>query len=153
MRQRNFTWRGVAALALCFSWLAATGWARAAEQTYEAQLLWGTDQEKSPNPNHKPVSEATKERLKRLPLKWKNYFEVNSQTFSIAPGGSQKVTLSHACEIQVQALPDNMVSVTQYGKGREVARQKQVLPPKEVLVLGGNAPGANAWLVILKRVE
>jgi hypothetical protein len=34
-----------------------------------------------------------------------------------------------------------------------VVRRIQKLPKGEILVFGGNAPNATAWLVILKRIE
>jgi hypothetical protein len=32
-------------------------------------------------------------------------------------------------------------------------KRTQALPKGEILVLGGNAPNASAWLVILKRID
>jgi hypothetical protein len=46
-----------------------------------------------------------------------------------------------------------MVEVSLVGKGKDVAKRTQKLPKGETLVLGGNAPNATAWLVVLKRLE
>ena len=45
------------------------------------------------------------------------------------------------------------VEVVLYGKGKETLRRTQALPKGEMLLLGGNAPNATAWLVVLKRIE
>jgi len=45
------------------------------------------------------------------------------------------------------------VEVSLIGKGKEVVKRTQALPKGEILVLGGNAPNATAWLVILKRTD
>jgi len=34
-----------------------------------------------------------------------------------------------------------------------VVKRTQALPKGEILVLGGNAPNATAWLIILNRIE
>ncbi len=139
------------AVALCFAGLPVS--AAAGEISLEALLLWGTNEAKSPNPKHKPVSPELRERLKSLPLKWTNYFEETRKEFAVPQGASKRVALSDVCEVEVQNVDGATVCITQYGRGREVARQKQVMPKNEVVVLAGNAPGANAWLVVLKRAK
>ena len=44
-------------------------------------------------------------------------------------------------------------AVALFGKGKETLRRMQNLPKGEMLVLGGNAPNATGWLVVLKRIE
>ncbi len=45
------------------------------------------------------------------------------------------------------------LEVVLFGKGKETLRRTQTLPKGEMLVLGGNAPNATAWLIVLKRIE
>jgi hypothetical protein len=45
----------------------------AAELHLEAKLIWGTDDEKSPDPNHKPVDAVTAEQFRKV-FRWKYYF-------------------------------------------------------------------------------
>ncbi len=127
--------------------------ARGADLKLEAQLLWGTDDAKSPNPAHKPVSPDIKKKLAQLPLKWSNYFEVSRKTIEATPGATKRVSLSEACELEIKNLDGSKIEVTHFGKGRRVGTQTQVLPRGEILVLGGNAPNATAWLIVLKRLE
>jgi hypothetical protein len=119
----------------------------------EAHLIWGTNDEKSPDPSHKPVDAEIKQKLKDLPLKWANYFEVNRKSFVVFPGEPKKVPMSQKCEIEVKNLGRANVEVSLFGKGTHVFKQTQALPKGELLVLGGRAPNSTSWLVVVKRLE
>ena len=61
--------------------------------------------------------------------------------------------LSDKCELTVVNHNNSTVEVALIGRGKEVVRRTQSLPKGQILVLGGNAPNATAWLVILKRTD
>jgi hypothetical protein len=125
-----------------------------AELKLQTQLVWGTDDSKPPEgKSYKPVEPAIQRRLKELPLKWKNYFEVKRIDFSVTPAVPKKVPLSEKCELNVLNQSNSNLEVSLIGKGKEVVKRTQSLPKGDILVLGGNAPNATAWLVILKRVD
>jgi hypothetical protein len=120
----------------------------------EAQLLWGTDATKSPNPKHKPVDPELKKKLQNLvPLKWTNYFEETRKAFLVPEGDSRTCALSDVCEIHVKNADGTKVEVTLFGRGKKAFTQVQPLPKGEILALGGNAPNRTAWLVVLRRTE
>lgn len=119
----------------------------------EVQLIWGTDQSQSPDAKHAPVEPAVKKKLKELPLKWANYFEVCRKEFKVPLKGTVKTPLSEKCAIEVTNIDGSQVEVGLFGKGAQVVRRIQKLPKGEILVFGGNAPNATAWLVVLKRIE
>jgi hypothetical protein len=128
--------------------------AQAAQIKLQTQLVWGTDDSKPPDgKDYKPVDPTIQSKLKDLPLKWKNYFEVKRTDFSVTPAVTKKVMLSEKCELNVLNQTNSILEVSLIGKGKEVVKRTQSLPRGEVLVLGGNAPNATAWLVILKRVD
>ena len=131
-------------------WLRAAG---SPELKYEAQLIWATNDKKSPDPKHKPVEPEVRKKLGELPLKWDNYFEVNRKQFSVAKNGNAKLPMSEKCSIEVKQLEGDKVEVSLFGKGEAVLKRTQALPKGEILVLGGNAPNETAWLVTLKRFE
>ena len=141
-------------LCIALAIAALTPTARAAELKFQTQLVWGTD---DPNPppgkNYKPVEPAILNKLHELPLKWKNYFEVKQIDFQVTPAVTKKVPLSDKCELNVLSQSNSTVEVALFGKGKEVVRRTQSLPKGQILVLGGNAPNATAWLVILKRTD
>lgn len=125
----------------------------AAELKLEAQLIWGTNDKKSPNPDHKPVDAGVEKRLKKLPFKWQNYFEVNRKQFAVAQDDTKKVVLSKDCEIKVRNLGKGVVEVQLFGKGELVSKISQALPKGEWLVTGGNAANLTSWFVVLRQVD
>jgi hypothetical protein len=140
-------------LALALLTVAAVG-AQAAEMKLQAFLLWGTDDSKPPEGKaYQPVNADIRQKLKDLPLKWTNWFEVKRVECEVAEGASKEVTVSDKCQLNVSKLAGSELEVTLIGKGKEVVKRKQSLPKGEMLVLGGNAPNATAWLVVLKRIE
>jgi len=139
------------ALVLLSLLLAAAAWAGGGK--FEARLIWGTNDAKSPDPKHKKVEAEVEKKLADLPLKWKHYFEVNRKTLAVSRGGCEKAELSDKCSIEVKDLDGNKVDVSLIGKGEPVLKRTQPLPKSEILVLGGNAPNATAWLVTLKRLD
>ena len=138
------------------SFFLALGQSRAqgADLKFEAQLIWGTNEKESPNPNHKPVSAEMRKKLESLANKWANYFVVTNMTFAVPRGGAKRVPLSGKCEIEVKDLGHAQIEVTHFGKGKEVWKGKQALAKGEIFpVLGGNAPNATAWFMVLRRLE
>jgi hypothetical protein len=120
----------------------------------EVQLLWGTNDDQSPDKNHQPVDPDIKKRLKDLPLKWNNYFLVTRRRFEVPFQATKKEPLSEKCAIEVKNLGNDSIEVMQYGKtGQQLWKGTQALPKGQVLFLGGNAPNATSWLVLLKRIE
>ena len=103
-----------------------------------AQLVWGTNDEKSPDSNHKPVDEATLKKLQDLPLKWKSYFEVKRQDLEI-PVNESRNTQLNKCELKIKYLGDSKIEITPYGNGKELQTRLHKLPKGETLILGGNA--------------
>ena len=130
------------------------GWsAQSTTFKLQAQLVWGTNDDRSPDPKHKPVDSDVKAKLHELPLKFTNYFEVCRKSVEVGLSNSNRVTLSDKCDVEVRSLGGANFEVLLYGKGKQVVNRKQVIAKGELLVMGGNAPNATAWLVVLKRLE
>jgi hypothetical protein len=145
-------------IALTFLGLLGMGVALAADAKsaakFEAQLIWATNDKQSPDPKHKEVEPEIRKKLAELPLKWEHYFEINRQQVSVPKNGTNCVVLSDKCTVTVKRLGDQKVEVSLYGKKATACfTRTQPLPKSDILVLGGNAPNATAWLVTLKRVE
>ena len=126
---------------------------QAGEIKLEAQLIWGTKDEKSPDPKHKPVDPKVAKKLKNLPFKWQHYFEVNSKKFSVAEGETKKIVLSKDCEIKVRDAGKGVVEVQLFGKGASVGKISQSLPKGELLVIGGDAANFTSWFVVLRQAD
>jgi hypothetical protein len=137
----------------CFLLAFTVASAQAADFKFEAFLVWATHAEKSPDPQHKAVSPEVRAKLKDLPLKWEHFFEVSRKSFSVSKGATEQVPLSPKCSVRVSAVDGDRIEVSLIGKGEPVLKRTQALPKGDMLVLGGNAPDASAWLVVLKRIE
>lgn len=134
--------------------VSSTAVVQAGDLHFQAQLIWGTNDEKPAGCKFKEVDDETRKRLAELPLKWKHLYEVNRTNVVVARKESRKVAMSDKNALEVKVLDGKKVEVSLYGKkGDLVGKQTQPLPTGEILVLGGNAPNATCWLVTLKRVE
>lgn len=134
---------------------------------YQAILIWGSDDDKTPE-NHKPVSPEVAKKLKNF--KWKNYFEVAQKEFTVVKDDKSikadkegkegkgdknqtKVKMSKDCEIILKLLDNDQVEVTLVGKGKPTSTIKQQLRKGGCLVTGGDASNATGWFIIIKQVE
>lgn len=133
--------------------LALPSRSEAADLKLEAQLIWGTNEGRSPDPKHKAVQAEIARKLKDLPFKWSHYFEVNRQRFTLSPTETKRVQMSDECEITVRQAENAQVELVLIGKGRRVGKVIQRLPRNELLVLGGNAPNFTAWFVVLRQTD
>src|SRR5882672_8129061 len=139
---------GLVALAVSTMLCAAV----AAERKVEARLIWGTNEEKSPDPKHKPLDGELAKKLHEMPLKWKNFFEVNRQIFTINTNSYTNVMMSKQCSIEVKDKGGNNVTVKLYGQGKQVNRVDKPLPKGEVLTIGGDAKNNSAWLITVRPI-
>ena len=140
---------GVAAIALTLG----LGAASAAERRIEARLIWGTNGDKSPEPSHKPLEGDLAKKLNEMPLKWKNYFEVNRQVFAINDRVYTNVLMSKKCTIEVKDKGNNNITVKLYGEGKQVNRIDKPLPKGEVITIGGDDKGNNAWFITVRPID
>ncbi|HTD66004.1 MAG TPA: hypothetical protein VK846_05675 [Candidatus Limnocylindria bacterium] len=129
------------------------GAANAADRKMEARLIWGTNEDKSPDPNHKPLDGELAKKLRDMPLKWKNFFEVNRQVFTINTNAYTTVVMSKQCSVEVKNKGANNVTVKLYGHGKQVNRVDKPLPKGEILTLGGDAKDNNAWFITVCPVN
>ena|ERR1041385_4160370 len=155
MKNRLSTLIAAAALVAAFATFGQTNGQSPAkpDKKIEIQLLWGTDAAKSPNPAHKPVEADIQRRLRSSPLKWTNYFLVKKMTVSVPRRQATRQPISDKCAIEIQDLGNTMLELSFYGKDKKVEKRKQALPRGDVFVYSGNAPGTNAWLLVLKRLD
>ncbi|PYK98548.1 MAG: hypothetical protein DME18_03340 [Verrucomicrobia bacterium] len=123
-----------------------------ADLMLQAQLVWGTNNDKPDDPKLKDVDQKVKDKLRGV-FKWKNYFEVNRQDFTLTASAPRKVKMSDLCEIEVQNLGNSSVELKLYGKGKMVVRKTQRIKSGELLVLAGDDKNDTAWFVVLSLVE
>ncbi len=151
MRQRLFS-RPIIRVSVALILLAgSTVQTFAANLKLEAKLIWGTDDAKSPNPEHKEVDAATKEKLRKV-FKWKNYYVVNRITKPVPSRGSNKFELSKECTIEIKELEGPRVEVKLIGKGKEVHKTTLNIEKGQSVVYSGDDTNQSAWFVIITEL-
>ena len=118
----------------------------------EAVLIWGTNDDKSPNPTHKLVDAKTAEQLRKV-FAWKNYFEVRRTNGMVPNRGTNSFTVSKECTIEIEELEGPKVAVRLIGKGSAQNRTVKALSRGELFVLGGNVKDGSAWFVIISQLD
>src|SRR5262245_56218749 len=97
--KKRACFRGIALagmIAFCASSVLARG--GTSDLKLQAQLVWGTNNEKPDDPKLKEVDATVAEKLRKV-FKWKNYFEVNRQHVNVVAGSAKRVKMSDDCEI------------------------------------------------------
>ncbi|MBK7997509.1 MAG: hypothetical protein IPK15_01935 [Verrucomicrobia bacterium] len=151
MRQRLFS-RPIVRVSVALLLLAgSTVQTFAANLKLEAKLIWGTDDAKSPNPEHKEVDAATKEKLRKV-FKWKNYYVVNRITKPVPSRASNKFELSKECTIEIKELEGPRVEVKLIGKGKEVHKTTLNIEKGQSVVYSGDDTNQSAWFVIITEL-
>lgn len=144
----------ILAAIICIAFLLCPSSAKSAagDMKLEVQLIWGTNDKKSPDETHKEVEAEVKKKLEDLPLKWSHYFQVKSKKFDLAVGETKKEALSDRCSVEVKNL-NGSIEISLFGRGERLVKRTQTFPRKEILAVGGNAPNSTSWLVVLKRID
>ena len=118
----------------------------------EAVLIWGTNDDKSPDPKHKSVDAKTAESLRKV-FAWKNYFEVNRTRGTVPSRGTNAFTVSKHCTIEIAEMEGPKVGVRLIGKGKPQNHTIKALSRGELFVLGGDVKDGSAWFVIISQLD
>lgn len=126
---------------------------RAMEVKLRAQLVWGTNDETPKDPKYTELGGKLKDKLSRV-FKWKNYYQIKDQPFSVKPGEVRKVKMSDKCELELKLLDDFTLEVQLFGEGalvKTVRQPLQALRQGELAVLAGDSKEkfGDAWFVVL----
>jgi hypothetical protein len=132
--------------------LLASSTALAEELKIEARLIWGTNDDKSPDPNHKLVDSRTAQELRKV-FVWKNYFEVSRTNGTVPNRGTNSFTVSKHCTVEIAELEGPKVSVLLIGKGKPQNRTTKALSRAEPFVLAGDVKDGSAWFVIISQLD
>lgn len=135
------------ALAACGAGPALAGGGTDKPVKYRAQLVWGTNGQQPDRPL-KAVSPELREFLGRV-FKWRDYWEVSVKTAEIPAHGMAALDMSEECRLEIRRLESHEVEVQLVGKGRQVFKQRQKLPPGEKFIVGGDSKLENAWFVVV----
>ncbi len=139
-----------------FLWLAlsvalgTSADALAAELKLDVRLVWGTNDEKSPNPGHKPADAKTTAKLAKA-FKWKTYFLVSSHNVDVPDKAAKKVKLSDQSEVEVREVEAGKIEVKVFGKGKLVRTITEKLSKDGTVVIAGDDKNESAWFILIKN--
>jgi hypothetical protein len=113
-----------------------------------AQLIWGTDGGMPAEAKIKEIDRDTRAKLKGI-FRWKNYFEVSREEFTVATAAKRRVQMSKKCQVEVENQGRSIIEVKLFGEDKLLLTKRQVLRAGELLVLAGDDKDDTAWFVIL----
>lgn len=117
-------------------------------EDYQVRLIWGSNDETSPNPNHKKLDSELTAFLKKK-FKWANYYEVSSKTLSLPLNKTGEAKLSDVCTVKVKNLGNSWLEADLFGQGKQVSKTKEEL--KKWIILAGDAKNDTAWFVVIRK--
>lgn len=142
---KSATWFG------CFLLLTSFGASdiRAADPKLDVQLVWGTNDDSSSNPDHKPLDTPLVKKLGMF--KWKNYFTVNRKEVSLSANAPQKIRLSPKCEIEVKHVGGPRYEINVFGQGKHVRKITEKITKQDSLVIAGDDKNDCAWFILIRE--
>jgi hypothetical protein len=135
----------------CFLLMISAGAAQlaAADSKVEVRLVWGTNDDSSSNPNHKPLEAPLVKKLGMF--KWKNYFTVNRKEVSLSSDAAQKVQLSSKSEIEIKHLAGSRYEINVYGQGKHVRKITEKITKQDSLVIAGDDKNDCGWFILIRE--
>jgi hypothetical protein len=120
----------------------------------QVQLIWATNDPKSPNPKHYLLPEQDPLAAKlRKTYRWTNYFEVNKLRGNIPSGGTNNFPVSDKCNLEIVNLGNDWVEIKLFGQGKKVSTHRERVLADWPVVLAGHSNNSNAWFVAVKRIS
>ncbi len=116
----------------------------------EVRLIWGTNDDNSPNPDHRPVDAKTTGMLSKA-FKWKKYFLVNSEKVDVPSRAAKKVKLSDQSSVEIRELEGDRIGIDVIGKGKVVRKITEPLSKDGTVVIAGEDKNDCAWFIIVKN--
>jgi hypothetical protein len=133
--------------------LAGASPARAADLKLEAQLVWGTDEQKPKDATYKELDPKIKRKLGAV-FKWKNYFRIKAEKVVLPPKEVKRVRMSPKCELELKLANEATLEVKLFGEGKwtkTIRQSLKALQQGELAVLAGDDKDkyGDAWFVVI----
>jgi len=129
--------------------LLATPAAEDLTSTFYVQLVRGSDEDKPPKADAKPIGPKLSQKLQPV-FRWKQYWQMNLVEVKVASGKTAKVRLSDTHEVEIDLKTQGKRTVRFYGEGKLVSASTQ--PVGESLnIQGENSKGESAWFIVVRR--
>jgi hypothetical protein len=116
--------------------------------TFYLQLIRGTDDDKPPAPEARPVGPQISRRLQMF--KWKNYWEITRKAVVLEAGAKTRQRMSPQREVQIELSAQREMTVCIYADGKLTRRRKQSLDTP-FFIAGGDNDATQAWFIVVRR--
>lgn len=126
--------------------------ALAANLKLEIYLIWGSNDDKLPDPKYKRLENELSKKLQKI-FKWKHYFEISKQQAEVPSRSTKKIKVSDKCDIEITEMEGPRVEVKLYGEGKLINRTIKSLTKDELFTIAGDDKNETAWFVIIKLLE
>lgn len=149
--RRVFLVQALACMPVVAMAMAADDKAKPADQgveEYQVRLIWASNDESSPDPNHKKLDSELTAFLKKS-FRWANYYEVSSKIISVPLNKEGEAKLSDVCTVKVKNLGGNRLEADLFGKGKPVSNTKTKL--EKWVILAGEAKNDTGWFVVIRK--
>ncbi len=125
---------------------------RAGDTKMEVTLVWGTNDEKSPDPKHKELEKELAERLGKI-FQWQHYFLVNKLASDVKKDGSyRKFKLSDDAVVEITELDDSKFQIKLIGKDKLVTTRTEVIKKGDITALAGDVNNTGcAWFILIRQ--
>jgi hypothetical protein len=102
-------WIALASMGALIAGFPCSLHAAAADLRIKAQLAWGTNDSKPPDKELHELDPKIREKFR--PLRWKNYFVIQSKNAAIAGKAVQRIALSEKCALEVRDMADGNLEI------------------------------------------
>ncbi|MGC8743362.1 MAG: hypothetical protein ACP5T0_05740 [Verrucomicrobiia bacterium] len=145
-------WLVLKVLILVFALMSPVIPAQAANLKLEISLVWGSNEEKLPDPKYHRVNDELGKKLQKI-FKWKHYFLIKKQEAEVPSRATKKFKVSDKCDVEITEMEGPRVEVKLYGEGKLINRTIKSLTKDEMITIAGDDKNETAWFVIIKLLE
>jgi hypothetical protein len=132
---------------------ALTGMCRSASPTsahYYVQLIWGTNLQKPPQADFRPVGPKLRAELSRV-FQWHQYWETTYKEVDVQQGKPARIRLSPECEVEIEFISSESRETRIFGKGVLVNRAKRKIHSPNMAIHGGTTDTGGCWFVVVRE--
>jgi len=144
--------RLIAFLVVLLGLVMASQNAFAANLKLEIYLIWGSNDDKLPDPKYKRLDNELSKKLQKI-FKWKHYFEISKQKAEVPSRSTKRIKISDKCDIEITEMEGPRVEVKLYGEGKLINKTIKALTKDELFTIAGDDKNETAWFVIIKLLE
>lgn len=117
--------------------------------TMYVQLIRGTNKEKPPQADWKPIGAKLSEQLTPV-FRWPHYYEVKRQTATIYPKKTSRLALTDDRALEIELLDAGQSELRLYRKDKLVRRSRQPFDSK-LAIMGGDGEKDQSWFIVVRK--